>query len=164
MSRKNKKVRMSSRIDLADALRKESSLSAFTFDGPYRLTGHDLLDNMYCADNGRWYETPVDWYGLARAARQTSWHQSALYFKRNVLLGCYIPHPLLSRQDFSAWRWTGLCSVTHSLSFGAICSANHLNYGTHWRNTCDAEAILNHGGMCRMARTRFSFALAKCAT
>ncbi|EEX9834091.1 phage portal protein, partial [Escherichia coli] len=102
MSRKNKKVRMSSRIDLADALRKESSLSAFTFDGPYRLTGHDLLDNMYCADNGRWYETPVDWYGLARAARQTSWHQSALYFKRNVLLGCYIPHPLLSRQDFSA--------------------------------------------------------------
>ena len=48
MSRKNKKVRMSSRIDLADALRKESSLSAFTFDGPYRLTGHDLLDNMYC--------------------------------------------------------------------------------------------------------------------
>ncbi|EGD4848106.1 TPA: phage portal protein, partial [Escherichia coli] len=93
MSRKNKKVRMSSRIDLADALRKESSLSAFTFDGPYRLTGHDLLDNMYCADNGRWYETPVDWYGLARAARQTSWHQSALYFKRNVLLGCYIPHP-----------------------------------------------------------------------
>lgn len=105
MSRKNKKVRMSSRIDLADALRKESSLSAFTFDGPYRLTGHDLLDNMYCADNGRWYETPVDWYGLARAARQTS-----------------------------------------------------------WRNTCDAEAILNHGGMCRMARMRFSFALAKCAT
>jgi capsid portal protein len=102
MSRKNKKVRMCSRIDLADALRKESSLSAFTFDGPYRLTGHDLLDNMYCADNGRWYETPVDWYGLARAARQTSWHQSALYFKRNVLLGCYIPHPLLSRQDFSA--------------------------------------------------------------
>ncbi len=146
MSRKNKKVRMSSRIDLADALRKESSLSAFTFDGPYRLTGHDLLDNMYCADNGRWYETPVDWYGLARAARQTSWHQSALYFKRNVLLGCYIPHPLLS------------------LSFEAICSANRLNYGTPWRNTCDAEAILNHGGMCRMVRTRFSFALAKCAT
>ncbi len=130
MSRKNKKVRMSSRIDLADALRKESSLSAFTFDGPYRLTGHDLLDNMYCADNGRWYETPVDWYGLARAARQTSWHQSALYFKRNVLLGCYIPHPLLSRQDFWRWRWTGLCSVTHSLSFEAICSANRLNYGT----------------------------------
>lgn len=31
-------------------------------------------------------------------------------------------------------------------------------------NTCDAEAILNHGGMCRMVRTRFSFALAKYAT
>ncbi|WP_094033018.1 hypothetical protein [Escherichia coli] len=43
MSRKNKKVRMSSRIDLADALRKESSLSAFTFDGPYRLTAYSAL-------------------------------------------------------------------------------------------------------------------------
>nr|UJL20341.1 hypothetical protein HRS06_25500 [Escherichia coli] len=47
MSRK-KKVRMSSRIDLADALRKESSLSAFTFDGPYRLTGHDLWTYVLC--------------------------------------------------------------------------------------------------------------------
>lgn len=164
MSRKNKKVRMSSRIDLADALRKESSLSAFTFDGPYRLTGHDLLDNMYCADNGRWYETPVDWYSLARAARQTSWHQSALYFKRMYCSGATSRTRCFPGRISRRWRWTGLCSVTHSLSFGAICSANRLNYGTPWRNTCDAEAILNHGGMCRMARTRSSFALAKCAT
>ncbi|HFV8321014.1 TPA: phage portal protein, partial [Escherichia coli] len=80
MGRKNKKVHMSARGDLADALRREPSLSAFTFDGPYQISGSELLDHMYCADNGRWYETPVDWYGLAKAARQTSWHQSALYF------------------------------------------------------------------------------------
>ncbi|HAX2347811.1 TPA: phage portal protein, partial [Escherichia coli] len=30
-------------------------------------------------------------------------HQSALYFKRNALNGCFIPHPLLSRQAFSAF-------------------------------------------------------------
>ncbi|ELP9761376.1 phage portal protein, partial [Salmonella enterica] len=72
------------------------------FDGPYSVSGFDLLDNMYCADNGRWYETPVDFGGLARASRQTSWHQSALYFKRNALNGCFIPHRLLSRQAFSA--------------------------------------------------------------
>ncbi|SQD04478.1 portal capsid protein Q (GpQ) [Escherichia coli] len=89
---------------------------------------------------------------------KTSWHQSALYFKRNVLLGCYIPHPLLFPAGFlGADAGLVLCSVTHSLSFEAICSANRLNYGTPWRNTCDAEAILNHGGMCRMARMRFSF-------
>ncbi|EQB5946289.1 phage portal protein [Citrobacter freundii] len=89
--------------DLSDALRSAPSLSAFSFDGPYRAESYDLLDNMYCADNGRYFETPVDWYGLARASRKTSWHQSALYFKRNVLLGCFIPHKLLSRQAFSGF-------------------------------------------------------------
>ncbi|WP_049849345.1 phage portal protein [Trabulsiella odontotermitis] len=87
--------------DFSEALKRDPALNAFTFSGPYQAESYDLLDNMYCADNGRYYETPVDWYGLARAARQTSWHQSALYFKRNVLLGCFVPHPLLSRQAFS---------------------------------------------------------------
>lgn len=77
-------------------------MSAFSFDGPYLAEDYDLLDNMACADNGRYYETPIDWGGLAKASRQTSWHQSALYFKRNVLTGCFMPHPLLSRQTFSA--------------------------------------------------------------
>jgi PBSX family phage portal protein len=58
----------------------------------------DLLDNMYCADNGRWYETPISWYGLARLFGQSAWHQSALYFKRNVIANCFRPHKLLSRQ------------------------------------------------------------------
>lgn len=91
------------KADIGETIKRDPSLSAFTFDGPYQVTGaHDLLDNMYCADNGRYYETPVDWYGLARSFGQASWHQSALYFKRNALAGCFIPHPLLSRQTFSA--------------------------------------------------------------
>lgn len=90
--------------DIAEALKASPALSAFTFDGPYMVTdGYDLLDNMCCIDNGRYYETPVDWYGLARSFGQASWHQSALYFKRNALTGCFIPHPLLSRQAFSAF-------------------------------------------------------------
>ncbi len=75
MSRKiNNDVRTPAqrRAALRDSLRSDPTLSAFTFEGPYRLSGADLLDSMYCADNGRWFETPVDWYGLARAARQTS--------------------------------------------------------------------------------------------
>ncbi|MCL7653411.1 phage portal protein, partial [Klebsiella pneumoniae] len=90
--------------DLADALKSAPGLSAFTFDGPWPVTGaHDLLDNMYCANNGRYYETPISWYGLARQFGYASWHQSALFFKRNVLAGCFIPHKLLSRQAFSAF-------------------------------------------------------------
>lgn len=90
--------------DLADALKSAPGLSAFTFDGPWPVTGaHDLLDSMYCADNGRYYETPISWYGLARQFGYASWHQSALFFKRNVLAGCFIPHKLLSRQAFSSF-------------------------------------------------------------
>ena len=72
---------------------------------------NDLLDNMYCADNGRYYETPVDWYGLARQFGYASWHQSALYFKRNVLSGCFIPRKLLSAGRSVPLRRTGLCSA-----------------------------------------------------
>lgn len=90
--------------DISDALRSDPALSVFTFDGLYSVTdGYDLLDSMCCADNGRYYETPIDWKGLTRAFAQSPLHQSALYFKRNVLAGCYIPHPLLSRQAFSAF-------------------------------------------------------------
>ncbi|HHG7058582.1 TPA: phage portal protein, partial [Klebsiella pneumoniae] len=90
--------------DLAVSLKAAPELNSFTFDGPWPVSGaYDLLDNMYCADNGRYYETPVDWYGLARQFGYASWHQSALYFKRNVLAGCFIPHKLLSRQVFSSF-------------------------------------------------------------
>ncbi|HHM0748981.1 TPA: phage portal protein, partial [Escherichia coli] len=47
MSRKNKQRRTNARAaqgSLADSLRSDPTLSAFTFEGPYRLSGPDLLD------------------------------------------------------------------------------------------------------------------------
>ncbi|EBK9290265.1 phage portal protein, partial [Salmonella enterica] len=69
MSRKNRKksYNRGDGVGFERALKSDPALSAFTFDGPYSVSGFDLLDNMYCADNGRWYETPVDFGGLARA-------------------------------------------------------------------------------------------------
>lgn len=90
--------------DIVESLKADPALTAFSFDGPYPVRDMaDLLDNLYCLDNGRYYETPVDFYGLAKAPRQSAWHESALYFKRNVLTGCFIPHKLLNRQTFSAF-------------------------------------------------------------
>lgn len=90
--------------DIVESLKADPALTAFSFDGPYPVRDMaDLLDNLYCMDNGRYYETPVDFYGLAKAPRQSAWHESALYFKRNVLTGCFIPHKLLNRQTFSAF-------------------------------------------------------------
>ncbi|MEQ1965806.1 phage portal protein [Xenorhabdus nematophila] len=78
--------------------------AAFTFETPTPMTSvGDLLDCMECAKNGRWYETPIDFYGLARAFSSAVYHQSPLYFKRNVIMSCFIPHPLLSRQNMAAY-------------------------------------------------------------
>jgi PBSX family phage portal protein len=53
--------------------------------------------------NGRWYEPPVSWEGLAKSFRSSTHHSSAIYFKRNLLLSTFIPHALLDRATFSAW-------------------------------------------------------------
>ena len=103
MSKRKKYTGKRGQDSLHDALKSTPALSAFTFDGPYEVSRMDLLDNMSCADNGRYFDTPMDWNAIARASRRASWHQSALYFKRNALNGCFVPHPLLSRQAFSAF-------------------------------------------------------------
>ena len=110
--------------DIAESLKADPALTAFSFDGPYPVRDMaDLLDNLYCMDNGRYYETPVDFYGLAKAPRQSAWHESALYFKRNVLTGCFIPHKLLNRQTFSAFA---LDWFTFGNADAAFCGAHHL--------------------------------------
>ncbi|MBL2630026.1 phage portal protein, partial [Klebsiella pneumoniae] len=39
--------------DLAVSLKAAPELNSFTFDGPWPVSSaYDLLDNMYCADNG----------------------------------------------------------------------------------------------------------------
>ncbi|MGT2051477.1 Presumed portal vertex protein, partial [Enterobacter hormaechei subsp. xiangfangensis] len=50
---------------------------------------------------GKWYEPPVNFSGLAKSLRAAVHHSSPIYVKRNILTSTYIPHPLLSRQDFS---------------------------------------------------------------
>jgi PBSX family phage portal protein len=39
--------------------------------------------------------------GLAKSLRAAVHHSSPIYVKRNILTSTFIPHPLLSRQDFS---------------------------------------------------------------
>ncbi|KIA78896.1 hypothetical protein QR66_18935 [Chromobacterium piscinae] len=77
---------------------------AFSFGEPVPvLDRRELMDYLQCVDNGRWYEPPVSWDGLARSLRANVHHASALTVKRNVLVSTYKPHRLLSRSAFSAW-------------------------------------------------------------
>jgi capsid portal protein len=65
------------------------------------LDRRDILDYVECINNGKWYEPPVNFSGLAKSLRAAVHHSSPIYVKRNILASTFIPHPLLSRQDFS---------------------------------------------------------------
>lgn len=78
------------------------SMEAFTFGEPTPvLDRREILDYLECTHNGQWYEPPVSFSGLAKTMRAAVHHSSPIYVKRNILVSTYIPHPKLSRQDFS---------------------------------------------------------------
>lgn len=78
-------------------------IQSFTFGDPEpALSSADILDYVEAWFNGRWYEPPVSFDGLAKSFRSSPHHSSAIYFKRNLLVSLFKPHPLLSRETFSA--------------------------------------------------------------
>lgn len=78
------------------------TMEAFTFGEPSPvLDRRDILDYVECISNGKWYEPPVSFTGLAKSLRAAVHHSSPIYVKRNILTSTFVPHPLLSQQDFS---------------------------------------------------------------
>ncbi|MBA1289191.1 phage portal protein [Pseudomonas japonica] len=89
-----------------------TGVQAFTFGEPVPvLDGRELFDYAECWFNGRWYEPPVSFDGLAKATGASVYLKSGLNFKRNALASSFIPHPLLSRAAFEQfaldWLWCG---------------------------------------------------------
>ncbi|MBF6636206.1 phage portal protein [Rouxiella silvae] len=84
------------------ATQPEQQAQAFTFgDASPVMDKRDILDYVECIGNSRWYEPPVSFDGLARSLRAAVHHSSPIYVKRNILASTFIPHPLLSQQEFS---------------------------------------------------------------
>ncbi|HFF9519420.1 TPA: phage portal protein [Serratia marcescens] len=84
------------------AARADQQVEAFTFGEPSPvLDRRDILDYTECIGNGKWIEPPISFSGLAKSLRAAVHHSSPIYVKRNILASTYIPHPLLSQQDFS---------------------------------------------------------------
>lgn len=78
------------------------TIETFTFGEPMpALNQADMLDYLECWMNGKWFEPPMSWDGLAQSFRASTHHSSAIYFKRNLLTSSFMPHPLLSREAFS---------------------------------------------------------------
>lgn len=86
---------------VTDGASPPARVEAFTFGDPTPvMDGREILDYFESWLNGRWYEPPVSWDGLARSFRSATHHSSALYFKRNVLASTFVPHKLLDRETF----------------------------------------------------------------
>jgi PBSX family phage portal protein len=78
-------------------------IHAFTFGDPEPvLSRATMLDMLECWHNGRWYEPPLSFAGLARAFRASPHHSSAIILKRNMLAASLEPNAVLSRRTFSA--------------------------------------------------------------
>ena len=79
-----------------------SNAEAFTFgDTEAVLDKREIIDYLECTAVGKWYEPPISMHGLAKSSQASVHHSSPMYVKRNILTSCFIPHPLLSRTDFS---------------------------------------------------------------
>lgn len=79
-----------------------AGMQAFSFGDPLPvLDRRELLDYIQCLDNGRWYDTPISFDGLAKTFRASPHHSSCIYLKRNILLGTFKPSRWLSRAEFS---------------------------------------------------------------
>lgn len=77
-------------------------MEAFTFGDPAPvLDRRELLDYIQCLDNGRYYDTPISFDGLAKTFRCSAHHSSCIYVKRNILVGTFRPNKLLNRAEFS---------------------------------------------------------------
>lgn len=78
-------------------------MEAFSFGDPEPVTSmRDVWYEGVWLTPDEWYEPPIPLSFLAKSYRATAHHGSALQVKRNILLKTFIPHPLLSRRDFSA--------------------------------------------------------------
>lgn len=82
--------------------RDGGSVNAFSFGDPEPVARIQLLDYVESMFNGRWYEPPLPWEGLASAFRASPHHGSAIFLKRNLLKAMFVPHPRLSSATFGA--------------------------------------------------------------
>ncbi|WP_417329583.1 phage portal protein [Halomonas cupida] len=87
----------------ADQVSAPAKVEAFSFGDPVPVTdGYDFFYTGCWMLGSEWYEPPVDFPALAQTYRATAHHGSAIQVKRNILVSSFVPHPLLSRQAFSA--------------------------------------------------------------
>jgi len=84
-----------------DAATPTGGVTAFALDDAVSVINRrELLGYTECWWNGRWYEPPINPKSLAQMLQASAHHGSAIRAKRNLLVRDFIPHDLLSRDEF----------------------------------------------------------------
>lgn len=82
----------------------KKSMHAFSFGEPTPvLDKRDFMNYLESVKMEKWYAPPISLDGLAKSLNAAIHHSSPLFFKRDILASCFIPHKLLSRDTFSRW-------------------------------------------------------------
>ena len=87
-----------------ESVKSGSGIEVFSFgEAMPVLSQREIFDYLEALHNGKWYEMPLSPFGLARIYKAAVHHASAIQMKRNILRSCFIPHSLLSTEQFTAW-------------------------------------------------------------
>ncbi|MEW7098151.1 phage portal protein [Acinetobacter baumannii] len=79
----------------------DSKVQAFTFGDPEPvLNKHDISQYYETWLNGRFYEPPISFNGLAKSFAATPYLSTAIIYKKNQLVSAFKPHPLLNSASF----------------------------------------------------------------
>lgn len=97
-----KKHRSTTGTDTQQNKTSTTRMEAFSFGDPTPVLNKSaILDYIECWKNGKYYNPPISFDGLAKSFRASVHHSSPIYVKRNLLSSTFIPHKLLSRENFA---------------------------------------------------------------
>ena len=118
------------------------------------LDKREILDYIECTTNGKWYEPPISFDGLARSVRAAVHHSSPMYVKRNILASTFIPHRLLSQQEFSRYALDYLVFGNAYLEERQNMLGAPLQLKSSWPSTHGAVLSAALTGLCRTGKRR----------
>lgn len=89
-----------------------TKIRTFSFGEEQRIiNGMELVPYFQCIYNGQYYEPPFSLDAHAKYFYTLLYLRSALQLKADILTSCYVPHPLLSKQQFAKlaidYLWLG---------------------------------------------------------
>lgn len=106
---------------MTDTVATQPKTQAFSFGEAEQVNSYyELLTHFQCVHNGSFYELPYSINAHAKYFYTLLYLRSALQLKADILTSCYIPHPLLDRQEFAKlaidYLWFGNAYTERVLS------------------------------------------------